>query len=153
MRRTPLLLLLSSGLLLGCGQQNETRTGGSVAVENSISVDPADLEKLADWQATSLANARLTEMLADVMAEIKDRASAEAAVSKLKDLAPKFAAINRAEKALGEPSKDDRKLVLANLAAAHKKFDAAYTPLMDNEELKVIVSQAINDAYVGNVKD
>ena len=92
-------------------------------------------------------------MLAGIMSEISDRESASAAIPKLQELAPKFAAVNRAEKAFGDPSAEDQSLVLKNLAEAHRKFDEFYIPIIENEEIKAIVGQAIDDAYVGNVAE
>ena len=149
-------MLIICGLLAGCQQADTAQTGDTSsttpAVE-TISLEPSDLEKLGSWDETSKASAKLTEKLADIMASVKDKESADAAIGQLKDLAHQFAAVNRAKKTFGEPSKEDQTLVLKNLAEAHKKFDAAYTPLMQNEELKAIVSQAIDDAYVGNVTE
>ena len=153
------LFLLACGLFVGCDSSktpsadNGASSEDAAAVAASISLNPSDLEKLASWEETSKANAKLTEMLAEIMAGIQDKESAEAAIAKLRDLAPKFAAVNRAEKAFGDPSKEDQTLVLKNLAEAHKKFDSAYTPLMKKEDLKAIVSQAIDDAYVGKVTE
>ncbi|MEL6106961.1 MAG: hypothetical protein AAFU85_13025 [Planctomycetota bacterium] len=158
MRRFQLLTLLLCGLLAGCAETDSTSTVTSVDASSSknspaIDLNPATLEKLSSWDETSRASAELTKQLAAIMAEIQDTESASAAIEKLRDLAPKFAAVNRAEKAFGEPSKEDRTLVLKNLADAHKAFDAAYSPLIENEELKAIVGQAIDDAYVGNVTE
>ena len=88
-------------------------------------------------------------MLADIMSEIKDTDSAKAAIEKLDALAPKFAAVAKAEKALGEPSEDQRKLVLKNLAEANKLFNKYFTPIVENQELNDIVGDAIDRAYLG----
>lgn len=158
MRAIVYLTLVSCALLAGCDQGQNAKSassdgGGTASAEAPISLEPADLEKLSSWAETSKANAKLTKKLADIMADVKDEASAEAAIAKLKDLAPKFAAVDRAEDTFGEPSKDDRTLVLKNLASANKAFDQSYSKLIENEELKAIVGQAIDDAYVGNVTE
>ena len=159
MRLHYLMTLLCLAALIGCDTPDSTTSTVNVntvqneAVEPGIDLDPQSLEKLASWDATSKASAELTIQLADIMAEVQDEESATAAIAQLRELAPKFAAVNRAEKAMGEPSKEDRTLVLKNLAEAHKKFDASYTPLVENEKLKAIVGQAIDDAYVGNVTE
>ncbi len=145
MRSANYLVLFLCCLFAGCSGDSKSA--------DSINLEPAELEKLASWDATSKASAQLTEMLADIMSDIKDEESANAAIPKLKKLAPKIAGVNRAEKSIGDPSKGGQKLVLKNLADAHKKFDESYVPLMKNEELKAIVSQAIDDAYVGNVTE
>lgn len=160
MRQYSLLTLTFCCLLVGCSSDDSgvSVTGVSTnslegATEPAIDLDPSALEKLASWDATSKASAVLTVQLADIMAEVKDADSASAAIPKLRELAPKFAAVNRAEQAMGEPTKEDRTLVLKNLADAHEQFDASYSPLSDNEELMAIVGNAIDDAYVGNVSD
>ena len=151
------LLLTALGLLIGCDAQAPATGLGSPSTEArgsdsaSLSLDPVDLEKLSSWESTSQASAKLTESLADIMSEVTDPESANAAIPKLRALAPKFAAISRAEKTFGEPSEEDRKLVLRNLASVHRKFDKFYSSLMEQDELKAIVGQAIDDAYVGNV--
>lgn len=157
MRRFSLPTLLLCGLLAGCAEPDSSTADSDVETPSNepatIDLDPSSLEKLASWDETSRASAELTKRLAKIMSEVKDAESASASIEKLRALAPKFAAVNRAEKAFGEPSKEDRTLVLKNLAEAHKAFDAAYTPLIENEELKAIVGQAIDDAYVGNVTE
>ena len=157
MRYLPCLLLTLCGLLSGCDSGASSQVDAAPQVDETasktLSLAPADLEKLSSWKETSIANAKLTEMLAEIMSEITDQQSAEASIEKLRQLAPKFAAINRAEKAFGDPTSEDRKLVMKNLAAANEKFNSSYTPLMQNEQLKAIVSDAIDDAYVGNVTE
>ncbi|MEO1525228.1 MAG: hypothetical protein AAFX06_07310 [Planctomycetota bacterium] len=164
MRYLPLLTLTLLCLLMGCegtdsptaeiGLDEVQEVGGSQREATiPINLDPDSLEKLSSWDDTSRASAELTRLLADIMSDIKDADSATAAIPKLKELAPKFAAVNRAEKAMGDPSKEDRTLVLKNLFEANQQFDAAYTPIVENEKLKEIVGEAIDDAYVGNVTE
>lgn len=155
--------LVVSGVLclmvfvVGCGSEKKEKANGagnaSAKGENSekqISLEVADLEKLKTWEDFGKANASLTGKLVDVMDSVQDKASAEAAIASFKELAPKFAAVNRAEKAAGEPSKDDRKMVLEILAAANKRFNESYEKLSANEELFSIVSEALDKAYVGD---
>lgn len=164
MRFLPCLILMSCFVASGCGNsdsttqtngtsENSNNVANSDATSESISLNVADLEKLDSWDATSKASAKLTEMLAEITAGIKDEETAKAAIPKLQELAPKFAAVSRAEKAFGEPSKEDRIVVFENLADANKKFDQAYTAISEKDDLMALAGQAIDDAYVGNVTE
>ena len=70
MRATTFLMLISCGLLIGCGPNNSrpnaAETTGGLSSDNdgqttgaSLSLDVADLEKLDDWDATSKASRQI----------------------------------------------------------------------------------------------
>ena len=83
------------------------------------------------------------------MDSVHDQASAEKAIEKFRGLASQFAAVGRAEKAMGEPSADDRKTVLKIVHEANGQFDTAYEKLGKQEALFAIVTDALDKAYVG----
>ena len=123
--------------------------GCSGGTDAPVSLEIADLEKVDSWEKQAKAHAKLTEMMAGVMDGVTDQASAEAAIEKFKRLASQFAALNRAEEAIGKPSADDKKNALKIVGPANEKFDAAYTKLGEKEELFKVVEEALDKAYVG----
>ncbi|MEM1225530.1 MAG: hypothetical protein AAGJ40_07520 [Planctomycetota bacterium] len=164
MRHLSMVMLTAISFAIGCSQDHSvtsptrvatvmTDLDASVPTSGAIILEPAELEKLSDWDATSKATAMLTESLATIMSDIHDPESAAAAIPKLRQLAPKFAAIQRAENTFGTPSAEDQALVWKNLGEANRLFDQHYVPLTENDELRAIVGQAIDDAYVGEITE
>lgn len=131
-------------LLFGCS--GEPRTSQTA---EEISLEVFALETLDSWEQTGRAHAKLTEMLAETMAEIQDEDAAKAAIPKFQALGPKFAAVLRAEHAMGKPSAEDRKTVLRIVHEANQKFDTAYENLKASPELFEMVEKALDKAYTG----
>ena len=118
-------------------------------VNEEISLDVSSLETLDSWEETGRANAKLTERLAEIMAGIEDESTAQAAIPQFQALAPKFAAVLRAEHAMGKPDADDQRTVLKIVHEANQSFDTAYIALKERPELFQMVEEALDKAYTG----
>ena len=114
-----------------------------------ITLEVSTLEMLDSWEETGRANAQLTEMLVEIMADIHDEDTAKAAIPKFQALAPKFAAVLRAEHAMGAPSAEDQTTVLRIVHEANQRFDTAYENLKSRPELFAMVEGSLDKAYTG----
>ena len=134
-------IALFAFVLFGCS--------GESSSPSEISLDVSTLERLDSWEQTGRANAKLTEQLAEIMRGIQDESTAKAAIPKFQALGPKFAAVLRAERAMGEPTSEDRNTVLRIVHEANQTFDSAYEKLKERPELFEMVEEALDKAYTG----
>ena len=148
MKLTPSLLLgaalLSTSLFISCGEKKDSASGDSDpdSAESTEKVETKDTPN-------TLADEMIVEMgaLADALISAKDKASAEAAVSKIDGVGNNIDAIAARMDKLETPSEEDKLSLDAKMDKAMEAMDAkmqgAMKALMENAEVAQILGPAM----------
>ena len=99
---------------------------------------------------SSLADETVAEMnaLADAMSTVKDKESAEVAAKKVDEITANLEDIAKRLEALGEPSEDDKNLMMEKLQSAEKgireKMIQSGDAMRSDPEIAKIIMEAMN---------